>query len=78
MPSKIIVPIEDAPDGTYKMIVDLNDGTRVTREDATFSGGTTTINLASTNVGVGVKGYLDDNATPSLRGAYFQTTTVAQ
>ncbi len=78
MPSKIIVPIEDIPDGTYKIVVDLNDGTRVTREDASFSGGQTTINLASTNVAVGVKGYLDDAAASSLRGAYFQTTTIAQ
>ncbi len=78
MPSKIIVPIEDIPDGTYKIVVDLNDGTRVTREDASFSGGQTTIDLPSTNEDVGVKGYLDDSLATSLRGAYFQATTIAQ
>ncbi len=76
MSAKIRLNVNGIPDGTYATVLDQADGTRLTRESVTFSGGTATVVLASTGVGDIVKGYVDDMLTVSVDAAYLEGTTV--
>ncbi len=76
MASTLNLNVPTIPDGTYMVVLDAVDGTRLTRESVTFSGGTATVVLASASVGDVVKGYVDDMLTVSVDAAYLEGTTV--
>ncbi len=77
MASKLDLTVSRIPDGIYMAVLDKADGTRVTRENVTFSAGKTTVNFASVNVGETIKGYIDDGQSIVTRAAYLEGVSVA-
>ncbi len=77
MASKLDLTVNRIPDGTYMAVLDKADGTRVTRENVTFSAGSASINFASVNVGETIKGYIDDGQNIVTRAAYLEGVSVA-
>lgn len=73
--STLNITVTGIPDGTYTTVLDLEDGTRLSRQGEVYASEALSITLALP-VGVRVKGYVDDGVTPSLKGAYLEGVTI--
>ena len=74
--SSLNINFTTVPDGTYTVILDSEDGTRLSRADRAIAGNVFTspplLGIAS---GSRIKGYLDDTLTSSVDGVYIEGVT---
>ncbi len=77
MASKLDLTVSRIPDGAYMAVLDKADGTRVTRENITFSASKATVSFTSVNAGETIKGYIDDGQNIVTRAAYLEGVTMA-
>ncbi len=76
MASKIIITAQGIPDGVYTAVLDKSDGTRLTRENVTFTNSQASTVFKGLAVDEDVKGYVDDNAPQSTKGAYIESRAI--
>lgn len=72
--SVLNLTITGIPDGTFMTVLDEDDGTRIQRQNETYTSENVSIVL-NVAVGTTVKGYVDDNSNPSLDGAFLEGIT---
>jgi len=73
--STLNLTVTGIPDGTFMTVLDEADGTRLQRQNETYSSETVSI-VVDVAVGETVKGYVDDNSNPSSNAAYIEGITV--
>ena len=73
--STLNLTIIGIPDGSFMTVLDKADGTRIQRQNETYSSEAVSI-LLTVPLGSTVKGYVDDASNPSVNGAYIEGVTV--
>ena len=73
--STLNITVSGMPDGSYMTVLDDEAGTRLTRQNETYTSGLLSVALPLA-VGIRVKGYVDDTLNPSVNGSYLEGVTV--
>lgn len=73
--STLNLTVTGIPDGSFMTVLDDEAGTRITRQNETYSSGALSITLPVI-AGTRLKGYVDDASNPSANGAYLEGVTV--
>lgn len=69
------ISVTGIPDGTYKTALDDESGNRLFYGDLVYSSESAS-QAIEVDAGTRVKGYVDDNSTPSVNGAYIELVTL--
>jgi hypothetical protein len=67
--------ISGIPDGSFMTVLDQADGTRIQRQNETYTSETLSISIP-VDAGTTVKGYVDDATNPSSDAAYIEGITI--